>query len=189
LKPPQPGPRNEWDSLLGPFYLVPAVAEWIGVSATTVRGRIAARQLIGLKTTDRRWILPSFQFDKRGVVPARLADVMAVVDPGNVDPWGSVALVRERTDFLDGRSPIEALRAGDIDQVLALAIQYGEPLRELFPGTLELGVTRALRVETGPGAQAHTTGGLTHGTADGEQGALVWPRPGRRQRRRHTREG
>jgi hypothetical protein len=164
VTPTQPGPRNEWDSLLGPLYLVPAVADWISVSATTVRRRIAARQVLGLKTSDRRWVLPSFQFNEHGAVPARLADVMNAMDPGNRDPWGNAALLHERTDMLDGWSPIEALRAGEIDRVLALASQFGQPLRELFPSPTDsrgnisaAGETVALNMEVIPAGAGPAT--------------------------------
>jgi hypothetical protein len=160
VNPRQAGSINQWDIELGPFYLVKSVADWTGLSPASVRRRIAGRQLLGLKTIDRRWILPSFQFDEHGVVPARLAEVMAAMDPGNDDPWGSAALLRELADVLDDRSPIEALRDGDVDRVLALALQYGEPLRELFPGPSELDSLGVRSGETVRRSKAQTTGRL-----------------------------
>jgi hypothetical protein len=123
-------PANEWDTLLGPFYLVTDVARWIGVSTRVVRYRIATRQLIGLKTTDRI-LLPSFQFNEHREAPKRLREVLTAMDPPGIDPWGDAALLRERRKELGDRSLIEALRAGQYGEVLALATELGEVVQEL----------------------------------------------------------
>jgi hypothetical protein len=122
-----------WDDLLGPFYRVSAVAQWIGVSDRVFRYRICTRQLIGLKMTDRTFLIPSFQFDADGHVPEGLREILTVLDPNGIDPWGDALLLGERRKELGYRSPIEALRALQHDQVLEYANELGRELQNLLP--------------------------------------------------------
>jgi hypothetical protein len=124
---------NAWDELLGPFYRVSGMAQWLGVSERVVRYRISTRQLIGLKTTDRIFLVPSFQFDADGHVPEGLREIVTAMDPDGIDPWGDALLLRERRKEFGDRSSIEALRAHQYDEVLAFANELGRELRNLFP--------------------------------------------------------
>ncbi len=129
---------NSWDELLGPFYRVSAVAQWAGLSDRVVRYRIATRQLIGLKTSDRTLLLPTFQFNEHGHVPEGLREVLIAMDPDGIDLWGDALLLRERRTELGGHSGIEALTSDRYDQVLAFAHELGRELRNMFPPSLKV---------------------------------------------------
>jgi len=54
--------------------------------------------------------------------------VLAALDPHRVDPWGDASRVRASRPELGGRSPVQALRDEDADDVVTLARQAGELL-------------------------------------------------------------
>ena len=54
-----------------------------------------------------------------------LARVLAALDPHRVDPWGDASRVRASRPELGGRSPVQALRDEDADDVVTLARQAG----------------------------------------------------------------
>lgn len=94
-------------------------AELLGVSPQAVTQNLEKGELAGFKT-GRAWLIPSWQFDpdtQRGFLPG-IADLTAAFPAGvvSLSRW----VVRDSVD-LDGRTPRDALAAGDLEAVLALA--------------------------------------------------------------------
>ena len=105
-----------WAAQIGPALSQPDVARLLGKSEQAVSkdGR-----LLRIRNRDGRPVYPVVQFDGRSVLP-RLGDVVTVllasVQPLTVASWLTTA-----QPGLDGLRPIDALRSGDGDAVLASA--------------------------------------------------------------------
>lgn len=117
---PDPSP---WNETLGAFYDTTGVRQVLGdISRQAVMDRVKRRTLLGLKTSDGRWVYPVVQFARRNEVVEGLADVLQSFDPGQVDDWTVAGWLASDTPSLDGLSPLVWLREGrDPATVLALA--------------------------------------------------------------------
>lgn len=99
------------------------VAGILGISRQGVDKRRSAGTLIGLTTGRHGYRYPAWQFTKSGVVPG-LEDVLRVLAPH--DPWMQAAFFLGNNLRLKGKSPLEALKAGQLSAVLNAAELYGE---------------------------------------------------------------
>jgi hypothetical protein len=88
------------------------------VQQRRVRGR-----LLGLPLGGSTYLYPVWQFEQQGVLPG-LPETLATL--AHLDPWGQAAFLLGGDARLDGRRPLDALRAGRIEEVVAAARQYGE---------------------------------------------------------------
>lgn len=116
-----PTVKHEADALIGPFYDTPTLAAWRGVTRQALSKATAKRDLIGLKIGDGSLVFPSFQFGATGAALPHLRQVLALVDPDRIDPWGSALWLNTEADEFGGTTAAEALRAGREDLVLAAA--------------------------------------------------------------------
>ncbi|WP_420367536.1 hypothetical protein [Curtobacterium sp. L1-20] len=116
-----PTVKHEADALIGPFYDTPTLAAWRGVTRQALSKATARRDLIGLKIGDGSLVFPSFQFGVTGSPLPNLRQVLALVDPDRIDPWGSALWLNTPADEFGGTTAAEALRDGREDQVLAAA--------------------------------------------------------------------
>lgn len=123
---PAPAPTNPMAEQVGPeFYDTTGVTVVLAapgadpVSKQAVEHRRRRRTLLALRTADRRWIYPTWQFRGHDVMPG-LAEVLAAFGDG---PAWSVAtwLTTPRAD-LDGLTAVQWLDQGrDRDALLRLA--------------------------------------------------------------------
>ena len=116
-----PTVKHEADELLGPFYDTPTLAAWRGVTRQALSKATAKRDLVGLKIGDGSLVFPSFQFGASGAPLPHLRQVLALVDPDRIDPWGSALWLNTPADEFGGTTAAEALRDGRTEQVLAAA--------------------------------------------------------------------
>lgn len=101
------------------------VADLLGVGQQTPHGRRLAGTLLGVK--DRgRWRFPTWQFDVDGPdgVVAGLPEVLRALR-GPISDLGRVRWFVTPHASLDDRTPIDALRAGDVADVSAVAQAHG----------------------------------------------------------------
>jgi hypothetical protein len=99
------------------------VATLLGVTRQAVaRARVEGR-LIGLPTGRRTYLYPSWQFGRAGPLPWLRAVRDALDDP---DPWTLTAFLVAPNSRLDGESPMEVLRRGDLRPVVRAARAYGQ---------------------------------------------------------------
>jgi len=108
-----------WAEQLGPAFAQADVAMLLGVSEQAVS---KSRALLRLRQRDGRPVYPVVQFDGRRVVPGLdrvLAPLLASVEALTAASWLTVV----RAD-LQGRRPVDALREGEVDRVLALAEDF-----------------------------------------------------------------
>ena len=99
------------------------VAETLGISRQMVDKRRRAGKLLAVSTGRHGYRYPVWQFDESGVLPG-LEDVLKVLAPH--DEWMQVAFFVSGDQRLANRTPVETLKAGELDLVLDAAAVYGE---------------------------------------------------------------
>lgn len=93
------------------------------ITDEAVRARRQSGHLIGLKTRDRRWVYPAWQFRARPgrlVVRDDVLDLWSLVGT-NDDPWSRAAWMAGPRRDLDGQSPLAWLEAHRLDERLRAA--------------------------------------------------------------------
>lgn len=99
------------------------VAKHLGITRQGVDRRRRANKLIAVISGKRAYIYPSWQFSQTGVLEG-LESVMAEL--ATHDPWSQVIFFVNPNARLDGRSPLKALRAREIENVRAAAAAFDE---------------------------------------------------------------
>jgi hypothetical protein len=96
-----------------------ALADALGITRQAIDKRRKRGALIGLSLGRRGYAYPVWQIGLTGLegVLAELLDL---------DPWTQAAFMLAPNRWLDGESPLHALRAGKRDAVLSTARMYGE---------------------------------------------------------------
>lgn len=117
-----------WSEQLGPVYDTAGVAEVFGgVTKQAVSDRVRRRRLLALRTGSGRLVYPAFQFRGRDVVDG-LAQVLGRIGADETEAWTVASWLTTTDPALGNRSPIEALRAGEVEAVLAAAGDLAEGL-------------------------------------------------------------
>jgi hypothetical protein len=101
------------------------VAKLLGMTAAGVHKRYQAGQLLGIREEKRRIDYPALQFDGPRVV-RDLPRVLAALAENEIDEWSQLRFLAGANARLGGRTPVDALKAGDVDAVLAAARAFGE---------------------------------------------------------------
>ncbi len=96
-----------------------ALADALGMTRQAVDKRRKRGTLIGLNLGRRGYAYPVWQIGLAG-----LEDVLAELK--GLDPWTQAAYLLAPNRWLDGESPLNALRAGRLAAVLAAARLFGE---------------------------------------------------------------
>jgi hypothetical protein len=107
---------DRWNAQIGPFLSSADVARLLQTSRQAVAKRAS---LLVIPTGSGRLAYPTFQFAGRTVVPG-LGRVLAQFD-GFADPLSVASWLTSPHADLDRRRPIDALRAGDLNDVVAAA--------------------------------------------------------------------
>jgi hypothetical protein len=96
-----------------------ALADALGITRQAIDKRRKRGALIGLSLGRRGYAYPVWQIGLAG-----LEDVLAALK--DFDPWTQAAYFLAPNRWLEGETPLNALRAGRLDAVLAAARLYGE---------------------------------------------------------------
>lgn len=102
---------------------VEQVAEHLGITRQAVDKRRRAGRLLALSTGRRGYAYPAWQFARVGVLEG-FEDVLE--DLREEDPWAQAVYFLGGNTYLDGVSPLAALRARDFKGVRRAARSYGE---------------------------------------------------------------
>lgn len=108
------------DEILADALTTAQVARRLRLSRQGPHDRRAQHRLLGVPH-NRDWLFPAWQLDPRtrdGVVRG-LPDVLQALAP--MDPWDQAFWLTSARPELDGRTPIEAVRDGEVDVVARLA--------------------------------------------------------------------
>ncbi len=100
------------------------IAEVLGITRQAIIKRVKAKTLLALQTAKHGYSFPVWQLVEGEVLPG-LADVLACLEP-TMGPWMTLAFFLEGHVALDDRSPLQALRAGDLEGPLRAARTQGE---------------------------------------------------------------
>lgn len=96
------------------------VSRLLGISRQAVDKRRAAGRLLAMKLGSD-WRYPAMQFGPDGQVPEGLDEVIAgMADEG---PWGAMDFLMAADSVMEGRTPLEELRAGNLAIVRRLLAQ------------------------------------------------------------------
>jgi hypothetical protein len=102
---------------------VKEVADLLGITRQAVGKRRSLNRLIGLPQGGRGYAYPAFQFE-RGETLTGLKEVLEALSEH--DPFTQLIFFVDRHDRLNSRTPVEAMRAGQLDAVVRVASIYGE---------------------------------------------------------------
>jgi hypothetical protein len=91
-----------------------------------VDNRRKAGRLLALWAGRRGYLYPAWQFSTQGQVLDGLEATLAELRENQVDPWLSLAFFVRPHLGLQGRRPVQALRAGEVTLVRRLAASFGE---------------------------------------------------------------
>ena len=95
------------------------LAQAIGITRQAVDKRRLAGKLIGIDLGKRGYAYPVWQIGLHGM-DAVLAELE------EVDPWTQALFMLSANNWLNGETPLAALRQGELDEVLNAARLYGE---------------------------------------------------------------
>jgi hypothetical protein len=107
-----------WAAQLGPALSQPDTARLLGKSEQAVS---KDARLLRIRNRDGRPVYPIFQFDGRAQLPG-VADVTATLR-ASLQPLTIASWLTAPSRALKGRRPVDALRDGDLADVLTLAQQ------------------------------------------------------------------
>jgi hypothetical protein len=99
------------------------VAEILGLSRQAVDKRRSSNQLLAFTQGRRGYSYPGFQFDE-GKTLSGLENVLEALRP--LDPWMQLNFFTSPIERLGGKTPIELLRDGKVNDVISAASTYGE---------------------------------------------------------------
>ena len=118
-----------WTDAVGPFYDTEAVMSLLGgVSKQAVNDRVRRHRLLALRTGSGRLVYPAAQFHDERVIDG-LGDVLDVLVPDNTEAWMVASWLSTPDPALGDRTPIAALRAGAVDDVLRAGRELASALR------------------------------------------------------------
>ncbi len=109
---------QQWAAHVGPALSQSDAARLLGVSVQAVSKN---HGLLRVRNRDGRVVYPVVQFDGRRVLPG-LPEVLALLD-GPLLPLTVASWLMTPATSLGERTPVDALRDGDADDVLRLARQ------------------------------------------------------------------
>jgi hypothetical protein len=109
--------------LLAGALSAPAVAQLLGTTRQTPHDRVAAGSLLAVRDQGALRF-PVWQFDPQGPhgVVAGLADVLRAL---HVSPVSQASWLTRPNPYLDGSTPLAALRRGEVTRVTRLAQSVG----------------------------------------------------------------
>jgi len=109
------------DSDIGPFFDTSSLSAWLGVSREAIYHLKRQRKILALRTSDRRLMVPEWQFSRAKEFLPSLPEVLALLDPADEDPVGSALWLNASARRFGGATPAELLRRGDREVVLVVA--------------------------------------------------------------------
>lgn len=99
------------------------VADVLGISRQAVDKRRASNQLLALTQGRRGYSYPRFQLEEGKTIQG-LEEVLAQLKA--LDPWMQMVFFTSKNERLDGKTPIESLHEGLVNEVVQAASGYGE---------------------------------------------------------------
>lgn len=109
------------DRLYGPFYTTERTMRRLGLeNRQALTGRVGRNTILRVKTADGRNAYPELQFESADVLPT-LKPVLQLMLPHVATEWTVLDWLVHPHPELHSRRPIDSLRSGDAEPVLAAA--------------------------------------------------------------------
>ena len=104
------------------------VSRQLRISKTAVLKRLDAGKLLAWREERLQAArFPAWQFNEHGEVLKGLVDALRHLNENpHLDVWAKILFFLQTKDRLGGRRPLDALREGDVDQVMLAAEAYAE---------------------------------------------------------------
>ena len=103
--------------------MLPQVAKLLGTSRQTPHDRVGSQTLLAIKDNGRL-CFPSWQFDAEG--PDGIIDgLSAVLKALEMSDYGKLHWLIRANPYLNGHTPVQALKAGQKERVLMEATRAG----------------------------------------------------------------
>ena len=99
------------------------VATRLGCGMDDVERRRLQGLLVALPVDAAKWGFPAWQFTRDGLLPGLEEVLQSLPEPG---PWSRVMFLQSGDPYLNGQTPLELIRRGDIETVRRLAAAYDE---------------------------------------------------------------
>lgn len=107
----------------GGMFSAEKVGEVLTISRQAVEKRRKAGRLIGVSLGRRGFGYPAWQFSERGT----LSGLETVLDAlKSHDAWTKLVFLTSENAATDGKKPLDVLRSGKLEEVIAAARKYGE---------------------------------------------------------------
>lgn len=117
------GVKQQLIDAAGGTYTTEEVARILGIQRQAVTKRERNGQLLAVQGSAGQNLYPRCQFDANGVIPG-FEEVLEVLPMEN--PWTRLSGLLAETPALAGRSILDAVRDGDLDEAIAVAQTLGE---------------------------------------------------------------
>jgi hypothetical protein len=108
---------------LGALYSSEAVAGLLNLSLDELETFRKANKMLGLPAADSQWEYPSFQIVQSKLLPGLDLVLAALKD---CDAWEKAAFLIDPLASTAMSTPLGAMQAGKIEEVVTLAINFGE---------------------------------------------------------------
>lgn len=134
LPPPEPDPlasarmravrvKRELLTEAGGAWSTSDVARFLGVTPQAVHGRRARGTLLAVRAANGDFMYPAAQFHQDGVLPG-MGDVLLAFQTD--DPWTQLAVLTGPAGRLGGKTPLQALLDGQVEEAKEAVASYGE---------------------------------------------------------------
>jgi hypothetical protein len=117
--------RLELQKQAGGFLTTEALTRLLNVTEAAISKQVDAAKLLVIKKS-RANLFPRVQFNEDGQPLQGLKQVLPLLKKAGADGWGQLLFLLNPNDRLDGRRPIDVLRAGEVASVVEAAHRYGE---------------------------------------------------------------
>lgn len=103
------------------------VADYLKITVQMVSRKRRSHQLLGVSFGKKEYLYPSWQFVDNGTL-AGVESVLAALEAELIPDWDKLRFFVSPDERINSDTPIEALQAGRLEAVLALAKVYGQQL-------------------------------------------------------------
>jgi hypothetical protein len=118
-----------WTDQVGPFYDTDGVMGLLGgITKQAVHDRVRRHRLLALRTGSGRLVYPTGQFDGQSVLHG-IGAALEVILPDDTESWAVASWLATPDSALSGSTPLESLKAGELDRVVDAARQLAITFR------------------------------------------------------------
>lgn len=134
LPPPEPDPlaaarmravrvKRELLERAGGAWSTGEAAHFLGVTPQAVHGRRSRGTLLAVRAANGDYVYPVFQFYKHGILPG-IGDVLRAFQVQ--EPWTRLSVLLSPAGRLGGRTPLQAILDGHVQEAMEAVASYGE---------------------------------------------------------------